>query len=237
MTSHEFPEHNDVMVLLYGHPSSKCPPEATSILSNIDGLDEAVLPLLKRLLTTGSARAREDARNAFLVIVTKFQTAYDESEYSADDNRDEQEDRWERFLDGYENPVIRNSLLRVWNASNVIDEAGSNAVPKEIISGMGMFSVLLKSVKPDYDEGASNDYYWRGLAATAIVGDGMPSFTENDWVKMDVTVPGFIEWAGNHEDITTVIDVARERDSFDRDLLEGIIAERGEKTALSSGVL
>jgi hypothetical protein len=234
----EFPAHNEVMGLLYGTPARNYLPDIISILSNIEGLDEDTLPLLVRLLTTGSQNAREDVRKAFVATAASFQTAFDEAEHThGQGDWNEYEDRWDRFLDGYERPFIRNRLLEVWNAANVIDETGSNVIIRDIISGMDKLAILLKSVNPDCDDAASTDRYWRGLAAIAVSRDGLPHLTEKGWVKLDVAVPGFIEWAGNHEDIATVIDVARERDSFDRGLLEGILVEQGDKTALSSGVL
>jgi hypothetical protein len=227
------------MELLYGKPARKYLPDIISILSNIAGLHDDNLPLLLRLLTSGSAKAREEVRDVFLHTATNFQMAYDSMEHGqwSDHAKDDEESQWERFLDGHEHPVIQNKLLGAWNAVNVMEEAGSNIILKDTISGMSKLGILLKSVNPDRDAAASTDRYWRGLAAVAVSRDGLPHLIEKDWLELDVTVPGFIEWAGNHEDITKIIDVARERGSFDRDLLEGILAERCEKAALSSGVL
>jgi hypothetical protein len=239
MTGNEFPAHNEVMELLYGKPARKYLPDIISILSNIEGLHDENLPLLKRLLTSGSAKARQEVRDVFLHTATNFQMAYDSVEKGnwSDYAKDDEESQWERFLDGHEHPVIQNKLLGVWNAANVVDETGTDVTVRDTIAGMGTMPFIVEEIDPDHDKNADSDPYWRGLAAVAISRHGNPSIVTMDREVLSDTVTGFIEWAGTHDDITKVIDVARERGSFDRRLLEEILAEQGEKTALSSGVL
>lgn len=237
-TGSDFSSYSEVMELLSGKPAREYLPDIISILGNIEGLDEGTLPLLTRLLTTGSENARKEARKAFLGIVHSFQAAYEQAESDHGNMSMEEEDsRWEHFLDGYEHPVIRNNLLGVWNAANVNDESGSGMSAEEVIAGMRSVPFYVEEVDPDVDTLAGSDTYWRGMAAVAISRYSNHALVTMDRMIAGETIPAFISWAGNHDEVTKVIDIARERGTFDRRTLEGILEERHEKTALSSGFL
>lgn len=229
--------YRELIELLYGEPPAWSTPDIMEALRHIDHLDEDVLPLLPRLLTTGSQTARSKVRTAFVNIITAFQNAYSASEEASPEDYESRDNEWERFLDGYERPTIRNNLLGVWNAANVVGEASGDYSVDQIIEGMGSIPFYVDDVDPDSDAAAAGDSYWRGIAATAII-----RFRNSDFIIMKTdailnAVPGFIEWAGAHDDIAKVISLAVERSSFDRCLLEGIIAEQQGANALSPGVL
>lgn len=122
--------------------------------------------------------------------------------------------------------AFNKKLLERWNAFNVGEETGlsdtlSLNTPSRVIS-------IPEEVKDRFD-----DVGWRGYAAFRLAFE-VPGARGSDGNLME-----FIYWAGQQEDLRTVIDLARDRGSMDPKVLEPLIRAAGDNpsAALRDGLL
>ena len=232
MTSNEFPRHNEIIAVLYGTPARQYPRDIMTILDAIAMLHKENLPLLARLITTGSVEARKQTRKAFLDIISQFQSTFPDPDAGFGIGYyEEYDDEWENLLERYEHPTVVHNLLDVWSAVNVMDEIGLMADPQDIIFGVGTMRTYMQGMPHDFAQ-ESVYQYWRGIVASTIVRHRTP-FMVGD----STDLRSFAEWSGKHDDIGNVIDTACERLTLDREILQGIMDERDAESALREGFL
>ena len=77
--------------------------------------------------------------------------------------------------------------------------------------------------------------YWRGLMAYSLVGLEIPAegeITMRD-DEQDQRISAFIQWAGEHSDVRSVIETASERQTLNIDDLQSVLSDK----ALGAGAL
>lgn len=240
MVRQEFPRHGDFIHLLYGKPAVNRPAEIVQIVDIIDGYDENNLSLLTRYLTTGSPEARQHIREYIIEITTHFQNAFDADEHSMGGDYDNYEEQmlgaevlWEIAVERYEHPIIPDMAHCLWNTANVLADTHSSFTVSEVMGNNILVRNTITNACTSLDGVVPEVQQWRGIAALTIsrMNAAEPVFLDAEHL------PGFIQWAGAHEDIGKVIDVASERRTFHHETLQGILLEQKGKPALGSGVL
>lgn len=122
--------------------------------------------------------------------------------------------------------IFNKQLLERWNACNVGEETGLNGtleinVPSYVIS-------VPEDLEYDLDDAA-----WRGYAAARFAFEA-PGARGNEGDIVD-----FIYWAGEQDDLRTVIDLARDRGTMDPKVLQPLMEaiKDNHSDVLQSGLL
>lgn len=220
--------HDDLIALLYGDPAVNCPMDIVNHLGMIDGEDGSTLPLFRRCLTTGTEEAREAVRKHLTSKLATLQDAYDDEETGA-----VAEDRWDQSCEEMFAPTVTNDVCRIWNTANVIMESGCALSLFEVLYNISYMESLVPEARPSHHGNPMDDSYWRGIAAITV-----SRCTTAYPLSLDASqFSGYITWAGNHSDISAVIDIARERRTFDRTVLEAVLNTQDRSSPVRGGVL
>lgn len=184
------------------------------IIENLDENDKTAVPLLINLLTTGSEDTRSHARNALATALYDLVSWQGTAAYSGP---------WtNQSLDPWAQD-IKHKTISAWNAMSVIEETGSAETPKEVANAMEKLDFFLHPLSTRGDRSDFPDY-WRGLAAAALSNVEPTEGNRRDAFQFPV-------WAGNHEDISGVIEIAKERQSFNISTITGIMEMQGSAVA------
>lgn len=162
--------------------------------------DERTLATLERLLTTGSESAKKEVAVVVqrIISILRIDRSFEKDAVPAD---------------------FRTNMLRIWNSANVHNESGTTNPLDNLFEDL----VELEAIIPELDESNGNadrDSYWRGESALAIT----RVLIDPEDTERRSQVQTFVEWAGNHPDIRSVIDLAIDRQSIDRELLDPILS-------------
>jgi hypothetical protein len=123
--------------------------------------------------------------------------------------------------------VQRNEWLFHWNFHNVAQESGdSDSLGTFVENSSGIASSLLPALRTEH-----GNSYWRGVSALYL------SVTQ-EWETVELSRhEPFILWAGQHDDIGTVIAAARERKTTEPEALRDLVDAMRDHRALGSGTL
>lgn len=193
-----------------------------NILDMLHEDDKTTLPLAMELLHTGADFARSEARK---VLITAFGQLR-----GAADLFPGQLDVWRKDYSQEMSPNLKHRLIAAWTLGGL---------RSEFLGGMDTFflSRVVRSLdgklRPlnDAVDRPSDRPYWRGVCLLAIQGvkaESMP-------VEM---MRGFACWIGGIADYQRVMRLARERNTFDADVLRPVLEEQDRTTpALQTGTL
>jgi hypothetical protein len=181
--------------------------------------DPETLPYISKLLTTGSERGREEILEVFRNQLNRLANHYT---YDGDDWRVRSEDIRSPFLEGELN-------LR-WVLANLADELPGY---RDEIPGGGTLGSIMNihhshAGYHNRSHQAMEPEYWRGIAAIHL--SGLPYRAKDNTDK-------FIWWAGRHDNLGAVIQLASERRTLDVDTLSGVLAQYDPKSPIRDGFL
>lgn len=184
------------------------------IIENLDENDKTAVPLLINLLTTGSEETRSHTR---MVLATTFYdlVAWQGTAAYSGPWPNQTLDPWAQG--------IKHNAISAWSAMSVIEETGRVETPKGLANAMEKLDWFLHPLSTRGDRSGFPDY-WRGLAAAALSNVVATDSNRRDAFQFPV-------WAGNHEDIAGVIDIAEERKSFNISTITGIMEMKGSAVA------
>jgi hypothetical protein len=157
-----------------------------------------MVTLVERLTTTGTATAREWVLRPIAEYRVGQITSKKFGHITTSDETPEE---------------VMINMLELWNAGNVAEETGR--VGEVDFTKEGDFVYLEHSVRETL-----TDNQWRGYAALRL---GLEPLLEQD-IKFEYgDVDEFINWAGEQDDINTVISFARERRTMNVSVLSGLV--------------
>lgn len=194
-----------------------------------------LLPTAHRLMTTGTEKSMLDADGFFLRAAHDL--AYEIRKMPTVGNRKWTNNKIPDALTGMmlNNLSMRSNALILWEElgherSEWQDEESYLSWTNSTLS-VAEFNVE-KAAEP------KDDWYWRGLGALALVQlatDHEIYYTQRERIAQ---VNGFIEYVGQHDDVSSVLEFAIARDLIDADALRSL-TEQGESgtPSLSEGIL
>lgn len=196
---------------------------------------ESTLPLIRRLLTTGTPLGKERVRYLVKVALRNVQVQVQESHKNLD---------WKLNCNNSMHPKLSEQLMRNWNISNVVNESGSEKAYGQVFREVRLYhdDFMLTDYSSAVD--TSSDTYWRGIAALNITGVMFrPSPTRRGRVQARGELEfyrksfEFICWAGKHQDVRLVTKTASERQTVDITVLKEAINGDSGVPAISAGAL
>lgn len=204
----------------------------TSLMTDLDAIMKMIdednagsVPLFIRLLTTGTESARARTSSVIKADMIDIQEAFDAAKRG-----DTGSPVWKYDCMTSWHPSSGDHALRAWNVMNVIEEVGNGVNANDVFYQIGDLEMLYSTVDPDCQNHPTEDSFWRGTAALGMCSD-VPYKEEEPRVKK------FTDWAGSHEDISSVIRVAMERETLDVDVLEDILSRQDPNSPIREGLL
>ena len=181
-----------------------------------------IVPLLHRLLTSGSELARLKLRES-LAENLSFRS------YNKQDRPD-----WAKRYARLQNMLAHNSYLD-WNFHNVVAEAGREWNIREDEKAFDFTRMMFAHVYPaPTTMDVNSDFYWRGAVAYAMV-----RFTHDytPEAEADGDLMKFVDFSGSPStDIKLVIEAALSLNSINLERLMNALLE-GTSPALRAGAL
>jgi hypothetical protein len=189
--------------------------------------------LIKRLMNTGTPTARRLVAK----VMRKALTQLAEAHQNAD-----QDEHWIYGCDWVWNRGLHPMILRAWNTGNVIEETGGTIEDDAATAAVDSALHGVKSSGVPFAPDESSSTYWRGLTAFALCKvvyrnskDLRQRAQSRARFDFYATVGEFIDWAGKHPDISTVITTAKERRTISVMTLDRIIREANAAPSAESG--
>jgi hypothetical protein len=149
-------------------------------------------------------------------------------------NRSSYDPNWQDKCKDILAPRFRTYTSRLWHALTVADESGYEwRDPEEVAKWTrSTQSLIVYNVDSPEDES-----YWRGMTALALV--QLHTGNEIFWNEKDLIeqIPGFVELAGTHDDLSRVMAIAVPRFLIDADAIRDIMSQQDSAPAIGSGVL
>lgn len=209
---------------IYGEaPDDFNPRDAKENLKLLRKDNRAAVLLLKRLTHTGSATARE-------MVAARLRDVF--SDMVEARSHQETDEYWRYRCEHAWHPRLSRDLRGKWNVGNVIEEIGSDPDRNELASSVAQSAHNLSSSEYPMTINPDTNEYWRGLAALSL----SKVFYKADKAlraraqakaryDYDGTINEFVEWAGAHEDIATLIETAKKRRTISVLRLQGVVEE------------
>lgn len=132
----------------------------------------------------------------------------------------------------YSGNLIHGEIIRKWNYGNIREEAGlsPHSINDDDLKALKYAHSMVTAGAGSFDEFPEEAHYtmpkaleeyWRGAAALSLCFDFQDESEESDnqWQNFDF----FIPWAAAHDDIGTVIDIAKKHRTLDPERLEQLI--------------
>jgi hypothetical protein len=195
----------------------------------------ATVPTIKRLMSTGTPKARE------LVASTMNRNFSFITEARKWEDRDPE---WKYRVELVWNPNGVLSLLRSWVLGNVLDETGGVYADELLLAGVDAAAHGMTTSGFPSAVKKGTESYWRGLSALYLSkvvfrADKELRARAQSKARYDfyAQVDEFVEWAGAHEDLNTVIDTAKEHKTIVVADLKDIIAQAEATPSLAKGVI
>lgn len=193
--------------------------QTTAALVLVQDDEPQAIDLIEKVVTTGSDRARRESRAEVRSILGEIAEAYTKKGSS-----------WKEDCGHIIGPRMIEELMHTWNIFEMesIYPTGSShfASARKMgwaLQAVGPGELGLTTYPVNYES-------WRGLAALAASGASNSVHDRSELLR-------FVVYAGKHSDIKAVLDVARDRETIDADLIEGVIRQSGSSNALKKGAL
>ena len=221
--------HDEIIAALRAFPSSSRPLPGlstyqTTAFEALHKYDPDTFNLFSRLSETGSIAAREALTRRLSQAV---KTMLDLIKLRLDD--------WDGACERVFPKSIKtrrcNKLVFEWNFWNVSHEAKTDGANFRF-NGHGYGPEFVDRLKP-FLLTPHDDTFWRGVSALYFA-------TEQTWADVTLDLPiskSFIDWAGRSGDIRGVIELARERQTIDVDVLRYLMESDNSHRAIGSGLL
>lgn len=212
-------ELTDEQLIAIVDPDSSIPEGIGTYLDILREDNPDTLPYISKLLTTGSQSGRDATLERFRTQLNKIADHY---VYEFEDWRVRSED--------LRSPHLEEVLSLTWTAANMADELPVHRDELSYRNALSQISAINNSHQRHYDQSqrTMEPAYWRGI--TAIHLSGLPYRAKPNTVK-------FIWWAGRHENIGAVIELAAERKTLDVDTLSGLLEHYDPESPIRDGYL
>lgn len=176
--------------------------------------------LIKKVLTTGSARAREESREEVLSMFGEITEAYAKDPST-----------WKIECPHILGPSMIEEIMHTWVIYNINDEYRTGdsifALARKTswaLHSVGKDQLNLTSYPVSYES-------WRGIAALAVSKASNAVYDKEELLA-------FVKYAGHHPDLKSVLDTARERNTIEVELIETIVSnQKGIAKPLRNGTL
>jgi hypothetical protein len=175
--------------------------------------------LIRKVLTTGSAQAREESREELRNMLGEVTDSY------VKNGKD-----WKNDCGHITGPRMIEELMHTWSVYQIQAEYptgdSSYALARKTswaLHSIGAAQLGLTEYPVNYES-------WRGIAALAISG-------ASNEIKDKRALTLFARYAGNHPDLKAVLDIARERNTIDVEMIEQVIKQSGTNDPLRRGTL
>lgn len=199
------------------------------------------VPMMKKLVSTGTPQARRLAAS----IVRRNCLFVTEARKWEDRDPD-----WRNRVELVWYPNGAPQVLHYWVMGNILDETGSISGIVGIIDTAMLISGVDNAAHGVTTSGypsalqKGTETYWRGLSAlflSKVVYRADKELRARAQAKARYDfyahVDDFVEWAGNHEDINTVIDTARRHKTIVVADLKDLISQSEGAKSMSTGVI
>jgi hypothetical protein len=181
--------------------------------------EPSAIDLISKVLTTGSAQAREESREELRSMLGEVTDSY------AKNGKD-----WKNDCGHITGPRMVEELMHTWNIYQLEElyPTGDSSYASARKLGWALYAIGPTQLGlTDYPV---NYESWRGLAALAASGASNSVHS-----KEELTI--FVRYAGSHPDLRAVLDIARERNTIDVELIEQVIKQSGTINPLRQGTL
>jgi hypothetical protein len=203
-------------------PQALIPKGLSTYLDLLRHDNPKTLPLIGELLTTGNKTGRKLAARKFTSMLNEIANSYTANPA-----------KWSRRLSrNFGSPMIESEIAKNWAIGNVAEELGigmSSDRDYHNLHGPVSNTHFLQQ-SGTTNSASMTTAYWRGTIAfnqTAI------GWKEGDKKK----IKAFISWAGDQENLQTIIDLASERNTLDVHTLTGVLEEQDSSSPVRDGVL
>lgn len=228
--------HDELLRLIYStEVPSFSAAEVRACLDVLQDDDEGTLPLITRLLSTGTHSGKERVRYLVRSALRHVQAQYKTSHLNLD---------WKLNCGNALSPRLSDQIIRNWNISNVLEETEATAEFGQTLREVGAAHDYFAWTDYPFKGETVSDEYWRGLAALKLTGVELQSAPERrararvrDEYSFHEKSFEFIRFAGAHNDIRVVTHTATERQTIDVTALNKFIGGDSGVTAVSAGAL
>lgn len=177
------------------------------------------IELIHKVLTTGCARARQESREELRSMLGEVTDSY------AKNGKD-----WKDDCAHITGSRMIEELMHTWNIYQLEEmyPTGDSHYASARKMGWALYAVGPNQL--GLTEYPVNYESWRGLAALAASGASNSVHSRDE-------LTAFVRYAGTHPDLKAVLDIARDRDTIDVDLIDGVIKQSGSSDPLRRGAL
>lgn len=189
-------------------------------LLEIHAHDPSVLPVAATFLSTGSEIAHKLTKKMI------WETIKDMIANDYVDNDGVRIPNFRRWSDLYQ--LTQARLASAWSLGNVIAESGMAVEPELTLKATVEYAYYLEG-HTRHDKLPGDTAYWRGVAALTLT--DIVNGSKNSYISE------FIEWAGNHDDIGSVMTTMIDRKTIRVEVLRGVMEQTEITSPLSRGIL
>jgi hypothetical protein len=134
---------------------------------------------------------------------------------------------------------LRRTFAYNWAAANAIEKYGTrndeDYLDETSSAADSVSASYLMVHGRELANRINDEAHWRGVAALVLSGLVDELFRSE---PLPDGGPEFIEWAGHQDDLTEALDIIREREVLQPEVIQGLIAQRhGVEKALRNGTL
>lgn len=228
--------HDELMRLIYqAEVPTFSATEARACLDVLQDDDENTLPLITRLLSTGTHSGRERVKYLVRSALRGVQAQYKTSHLNLD---------WKLNCATALSPHLSAQIIRNWNISNVLEETEAPDAFGQTLRDVGVSHDYFAWTDYSFKGETVSDGYWRGLTALKLTGVEFQSSPDRraralarDEYSFHEKSFEFIRFAGEHNDIQLVTRTAKERQTIDVATLMGCISGHSGVPAVAAGTL
>lgn len=185
----------------------------------VDDNEPRATELIHKVLTTGCALAREESREELRGMLGEVTDSYAKNGKN-----------WKDDCTHITGPRMIEELMHTWNIYQLEETYPTGDSRYASARKMGWALYAIGPAQMGLTEYPINYESWRGVAALAASGASNSVHSKSE-------LTAFVRYAGSHPDLKAVLDIARERDTIDVELIEAIIKQSGTIDPLRRGAL
>jgi hypothetical protein len=229
-------DHDELMRLIYQEeiPTFSAA-EARTCLDVLQDDDENTLPLITRLLSTGTHSGKVRVKYLVRSALRHVHVQHKNSHLNLD---------WKLNCGNALSPHLSDQIIRNWNIANVLEETGEVAEFGQTLRDVGQTHEYFAWTDYPFKGETISDEYWRGLTALKLTGVELQRNPERrarsrarDEYNFHEKSFAFIRFAGEHDNIQIVTTTAKERQTIDVAVLIDFISGDSGVPAVSAGAL
>lgn len=184
--------------------------------------NEETIPLAVHLMSNGNEDARRMAHNIFYQAIRRLDNArYEE----------ETDEFWYEKCEASWSDSLQPELAMVWAVGETIDETETSTSWATLRTSATYFNnALMVDAGHGDEKSPTSTEYWRGISALALANE-LEKGSMDEWRE-------FVEHAGTHDDLKSLVNTAKERGTVNVESLRSIMEQAAHTTgSLRDGIL